>query len=90
MIDGNGNVPPGVTEMLQPIADLLGPVVSTLSWVMGGFIGVYMLYLGITIYQNHHKNRILKEIRDDVCYLRQQTEIADKKRSVKPKKKSKK
>ena len=70
---GSGQVPPGMTEMFGPLVDIIAPILSTLSWVMGGVFGLYLILLLVRTYYEHKRVKILKEIRDDVKFLREQS-----------------
>ena len=69
-----GQVPPELLQLLQPLMDVVGPIISTLSWMLGGIFGIYMLWLIIKIYYDHKRIKILKEIRNDIKFLREQAE----------------
>jgi hypothetical protein len=87
-----GQVPPELLQLLQPLMDVVGPIISTLSWMLGGIFGIYMLWLIIKIYYDHKRIKILKEIRNDIKFLREQAEskIESKNNNKKSKKKAKK
>ncbi|MBU1111178.1 MAG: hypothetical protein ABIG93_02775 [archaeon] len=56
--------PPEALQFLQPLAEIMGPFLSILSWLMGGVFGVYVILLIVRIYYEHRKLKILKEIRN--------------------------
>ena len=69
---GSGQVPPGMTEMFGPLVKIIAPILSTVSWVLGGVFGLYLLLLIVRTYYEHKRVKILKEIRNDVRFLREQ------------------
>ena len=74
IMEATGQVPPETVAFLQPLMDVVGPVISTLSWMIGGIFGIYVLWLLIKIYYDHKRIKILKEIRNDIKFLREQAE----------------
>ena len=71
-----GDVP---TDQLPEMMELLlgdfwttlAPVVEWLSWLLGGFFGLYLLYFLIKLYFDRKRIQILKEVRKDVEFLKE-------------------
>ena len=68
-------VPPEITSLLEPLVEIIGPIVGTVSWLLGGVFGVYLLLLIVRAYYDQKKVRIMKEMRDDLKFIRQQAAI---------------
>ncbi len=59
--------------LLEPFAELIAPIVSQLSVIIGGVFGLYLLLILIRIYYERKKVSLLKRIHDDMHYMRLQT-----------------
>ncbi len=68
----SSQVPTGMTEMFGPLVKIIAPILSTVSWVLGGAFGIYLILVIVKIYYDHKRIKILKEIRNDVKFLREQ------------------
>jgi hypothetical protein len=57
-----------VTDLgtLQPLIDTIQPAVSTLSLLVGGIFGVYLLLLFFRVYYDLKKIKLLEDIRYDL------------------------
>lgn len=87
LTDGAGQIPPELLQILQPLMDVVEPILSTLSWMIGGIFGIYLLWLVTKIYFDNKRVKLLKEIRDDIKFLREQAESKQNKSKKKRKKK---
>ena len=70
------NVPPQITELLGPLVNVVGPILSTLSWVLGGIFGLYLILLLFRVYFDHKRVKILKKIQKDVHFLREHAVVS--------------
>lgn len=71
-IAANG-VPVETVHALQPIVDVITPMLSTVSWLLGGFFGLYLMFVIIKLYFDYRRVRLLRSIRDDVKFLKENT-----------------
>ena len=66
-------VPAETVHALQPIGDVITPMLSTVSWLLGGFFGLYLIFVIIKLYFDYRRIRLLRAIRDDVKFLKDNT-----------------
>lgn len=54
---------------LQPLADIIGPVVQEVQVLVGGIFGIYLILVLVRIYFEHRKLRVMYQIRDHLHCL---------------------
>ncbi len=57
--------------VFQPLTDLLKPAMGTISAVVGGLFGLYLIFILARLYYESRKVRLLKQIRYDLDNLNQ-------------------
>ncbi len=65
------NIPPQLATLLEPLVNVVGPILSTLSWILGGIFGLYLILILFRVYYDHKRVKILKVIQKDVHFLRE-------------------
>ena len=56
---------------LEPIAELIRPILSTLSVLIGGVFGLYLLLVLIRVYYERKKVKLLVQIQRDLAAMRE-------------------
>ncbi len=77
------DVPPETVHALQPVADVISPMLGTVSWLLGGFFGLYLIFVVIKLYFDYRRIKLLRAIRDDVRFLKKHSfpEHSEKKKN---------
>ena len=70
-------LPEVVKLMIEEIMLKVAPVIEWLSWLVGGLFGLYLIYFLFRLYLARRKVRILKEVRDDVEFLKEHSLSSD-------------
>ncbi len=63
------NIPENSFGPLQPLADLLRPLILRLSVIVGGIFGLYVILIAVRVYYERKKLKILNDIRYDMDQL---------------------
>lgn len=58
-------------NLFQPLIEALKPVIGTLSAVVGGLFGLYLIFILVRLYYERKKVKLLKNINYDLDYLNQ-------------------
>ncbi len=64
-------VPSQVSNLFEPIVNVIGPILSTISWLLGGIFGLYLLLVFFRVYYDRKRVKLLQEIHKDVHFLRE-------------------
>lgn len=64
-------VPAVANELLGPIIEAIKPVMGTVSAIVGGLFGLYLIFILFRLYYERKKVTLLKNIRYDLDYLNQ-------------------
>ncbi len=68
----SGGTPPfELTQMLQPLSDVLKPVITVIGTLLGGLLGVYILMLLVRWWYERKQLKVMEGIRFDLDYLNQ-------------------
>jgi hypothetical protein len=67
-----------LSMFIEPIAEIVGPIVSGLSVILGGVFGIYLILLIIRAYYENRKVKILREIRNDLRELKASYDFSHK------------
>lgn len=60
-----------VSGLFQPLIDIIKPAMGTVSTILGGIFGLYLIFVVARLYFEKRKVRLLKNINYDLDYLNQ-------------------
>lgn len=63
--------PSEITEIFQPLIETVKPIIGTISLVLGGLFGLYLIFILFRLYYERKKVKYLKNINYDLDYLNQ-------------------
>ncbi|MBI4981219.1 hypothetical protein HZC30_06735 [Candidatus Woesearchaeota archaeon] len=68
----SGGAPPiEFTEMLQPLTEVIKPIITVIGTLLGGLLGVYILMLLVRWWYERKQLKVMEGIRYDLDYLNQ-------------------
>ena len=67
----NQTASPETVELLQPLIEAIRPIMGTVSAVVGGIFGLYLIFIIARLYYERRKVRLLRNINYDLDYLNQ-------------------
>ena len=59
-----------IIPMLEPISNILGTVMNTLKFLVGGVFGLYFIFVLYKLYDMRQQKKIIKEIRNDMAWIK--------------------
>ncbi|MAG60757.1 hypothetical protein CL619_03130 [archaeon] len=63
--------------LLGDLVETIQPVLEWLSWLLGGIFGLYLLYFLIRLYFDRRRTALLKEVHEDVEFLKDHSLTGD-------------
>ena len=64
-------IPIDTSELLSPLIEGIKPLMGTISAMVGGLFGLYLIFILSRLYYEHKKVKLMKDIRYDLDYLNQ-------------------
>jgi len=63
--------PAELVNFFQPITEIVSPAMGTISAIVGGLFGLYLIFIVVRLYYERKKVRLLRNINYDLDYLNQ-------------------
>ncbi|MBR9682932.1 hypothetical protein GOV03_00120, partial [Candidatus Woesearchaeota archaeon] len=63
--------PAEVVSFFQPLMEVIQPAVGTISAIVGGLFGLYLIFIVARLYYERKKVKLLRNINYDLDYLNQ-------------------
>lgn len=64
-----------IPGLIEPIVDVVQQTIGTISWLVGGIFGIYLILLIVRWWQNRILIRVMKDIRFDLDNLNKRYRI---------------
>ncbi|MFC1801319.1 hypothetical protein ACFLZB_02555 [Nanoarchaeota archaeon] len=64
-----------IPGLIEPIANLVRQTIGTISWLVGGIFGLYLILLMARWWQNRILIKVMKDIRFDLDHLNKRYRI---------------
>jgi hypothetical protein len=65
------SAPPEVVGLFEPIMEIIKPAIGTVSAIVGGLFGLYLIFVIVRLYYERRKIKLLRNINYDLDYLNQ-------------------
>jgi len=67
----NQTIPFGTEQLFNPLIEAIKPIMGTVSALVGGLFGLYLIFIVARLYYERKKVNLLKDIKYDLEYLNQ-------------------